>query len=255
MLAASQAGPSAPRDRKGRTRLPGFSLVPDPQQAQHGLDAAPPELDMLKDMFGSALDEDYILSVYLESDCDVQRTIDYLLSTTSAAAGGTTDPSGAAAGATARVAENAAAAGRDLWAPLPLDCKLLILEKLTCRQLARAAAVSHAFAHFAALRCARMTAVTVRSGAALASLRSLLAAHVNATHVRPVLCRLPLSICQRPCLAHVRMLVVGCCPCSCNAGRYAFSSSKPDLGICHAPPAALPICCTLFVFETVHLPS
>jgi hypothetical protein len=157
----------------------------------------PLPLQHVRSMFKSSLADEVIQDVVNAHGSNIESCIDVLVALSQGTTGSAlTDPiercdcpSGSSARSTPGLvpSHTTVVRGQDLWATLPDDIKLLLVNRLGTKDVACMAMVSKDMARCAAYRRARVTLLRVRGS--IENVHHCIGAHPNATGVRS--CSLP----------------------------------------------------------------
>jgi EIN3-binding F-box protein len=176
-----------PKVSVGSAHTPGFRLRNEPPSSQvQPISDRNDDLDTLVDLFGSAFPTDIIQDILQACGGNQEAAMEALLAMSTPLDKQTTAPA-APAPAAADYAPLPTSPPHNLlpnlWDTIPQECKLLILEHLSLKDLSKAAATSKEFRNH--VRCQRQSlrSITVPPGISTSSLRSLVTAFSAATAV------------------------------------------------------------------------
>lgn len=251
---------SARKFKSMDTKTPGFKL----HEAQNESSPGPSgsggsDLAHLQELFGQTLAHEVIQDVYEACGGSSEATVEALLSMSGGEPAPIRDSEKAEQPSPlATQPANAASHGRDpeqpcFWDLLPEECKLLILDHLSLKELARAAGTCRELAQHVCAQRRSITRIMVPPRLSAVALRGLVAAYIAATEVDLSRCSqslrfsnefedtfkaiaegaadryaaVPLNHMHCPCGYHFRLCIfVNGCSYGCSAGSQASLSMQ-----------------------------
>jgi len=175
----------------GECRTPGFELRDEAARSRHASSSSSfkDDLDSLLELFSGAMPPDLVEDVYRSCHGSSEAALEALLGLQGASTEGDVkgSPSGHQTTKTTAVSASAGEVARAAppcyWDLLPEECKRLILERLSLRDLARAAGACKELAVFARSYQASLQCVTVPPNLSMSATRGLVTAYEFATSV------------------------------------------------------------------------